>query len=120
MALFNLPKPALLDQEFADIPWHLPDITRRELHLSSTGKLIHNKQLEGGTIEYQADSSDEVSFTYAFSTKTVLTGPSTLVIDITAPEHNDVDVHAHIFKADASRALLSHLNMPIPPPPSRQ
>ncbi|KAF7672005.1 alpha beta-hydrolase [Alternaria burnsii] len=117
MALLNFSKPALLDQEFADLPWHLPDVTRQKLHLSSLGKLTHNKQqqLQEEVLEYQADSSDEISFTYTFSTKTVLTGPSTLVIDIAAPSHDDLDVHTHIFKADASGALLSHLNMPVPP-----
>jgi predicted acyl esterase len=119
MALLNFSKPALLDQEFADLPWHLPDVTRKQkLHLSSPGKLTHNKQQqlqEEALLEYQADSSDEISFTYAFSTKTVLIGPSTLVIDIAAPSHDDLDVHTHIFKADASGALLSHLNMPVPP-----
>ena len=35
MALLNFSKPALLDQEFADLPWHLPDVTRQKLHLSS-------------------------------------------------------------------------------------
>jgi predicted acyl esterase len=115
MALLNFTKPALLDQEFADLPWHLPDVTRQKLHLSSPRKLTHNKQLQEEVLEYQADSSDEISFTYAFSTKTVLTGPSTLVIDIAAPSHDDLDVHTHIFKADASGALLSHLNMPVPP-----
>ncbi|CAN9417353.1 unnamed protein product [Alternaria alternata] len=119
MALLNFSKPALLDQEFADLPWHLPDVvTRQKLHLSSPGKLTHNKQQqlqEEVLLEYQADSSDEISFTYAFSTKTVLIGPSTLVIDIAAPSHDDLDVHTHMFKADASGALLSHLNMPVPP-----
>jgi predicted acyl esterase len=115
MALLNFTKPALLDQKFADLPWHLPDVTRQKLHLSSLGKLTHNKQLQEEVLEYQADSSDEISFTYAFSTKTVLTGPSTLVIDIAAPSHDDLDVHTHIFKADASGALLSHLNIPVPP-----
>jgi len=71
----NFSKPALLDQEFADLPWHLPDVTRKQkLHLSSPGKLTHNKQQqlqEEALLEYQADSSDEISFTYAFSTKTV-------------------------------------------------
>ncbi|CAN9420564.1 unnamed protein product [Alternaria alternata] len=118
MALLNFSKPALLDQEFADLPWHLPDVTRQKLHLSSPGKLTHNKlqQLqEEVLLEYQADSSDEISFTYAFLTKTVLIGPSTLVIDIAAPSHDDLDIHTHIFKADASGAFLSHLNMPVPP-----
>ena len=118
MALLNFSKPALLDQEFADLPWHLPDVTRQKLHLSSPDKLTHNKlqQLqEEVLLEYQADSSDEISFTYAFLTKTVLIGPSTLVIDIAAPSHDDLDVHTHIFKADASGAFLSHLNMPVPP-----
>ncbi|CAN9467009.1 unnamed protein product [Alternaria alternata] len=119
MALLNFSKPALLDQEFADLPWHLPDVvTRQKLHLSSPGKLTHNKQQqlqEEVLLEYQADSSDETSFTYAFSTKTVLIGPSTLVIDIAAPSHDDLDVHTHMFKADAYGALLSHLNMPVPP-----
>ncbi|KAG9185733.1 hypothetical protein G6011_07064 [Alternaria panax] len=73
-----------------------------------------NKRLEEKVLEYQADSSDEVSFTYTFPAKTVLTGPSNLVIDIAAPDHDDIDIHAHVFKADASGALLSHLNMPVP------
>jgi predicted acyl esterase len=120
MALLNYTKPAIVDQEFADLPWHLPDIKKQKLHLNPTGKLTQDKQVEEKLLEYQGDSSDEIAFTYTMPTKTVLTGPSTLVVEMAAPEHDDLDVHAHIFKADASGTILTHLNIPIPDntPPS--
>jgi hypothetical protein len=115
MALLSFTKQALLDQEVADLPWHLPEITRWRLHLSPTGEFTQDRQLEGGVLEYRTNSSDELSFTYTFPANSMLIGPSTLVIDIAAPDHDDLDTHAHIFKANASETFLSHLNMPIPP-----
>lgn len=41
-------------------------------------------------------------------------GPSTLVIDISAPEHDDLDVYTHIFKADSKGTIISNKNIPTP------
>jgi len=114
MAFLNFTKPALLDQEYPDLPWHLPTATVQKLHLHPTGTLTPTAPLSTTTIEYQADSPSELTFTYTFPSKTILTGPSTVVLSIAAQDHNDLDIHAHIFKASASGTMLSHLNIPIP------
>ncbi|KAL1792352.1 hypothetical protein ACET3X_008859 [Alternaria dauci] len=122
MALLNFTKPALLDQEFPDLPWHLPSTTKQKLHLTPTHTLTPSKPLAETTLEYQqTDHSTKLSFTHTFPHKTILTGPSTLVVDIASPAHDDLDIHTHISKADpSSGTILSHLNIPIPPdtPPS--
>jgi len=114
MAFLNFTKPALLDQEYTDLPWHLPTTTVQKLHLDPTGTLTPTAPLSKTAIEYQADSTSELAFTYVFPSKTVLTGPSTVVLSIAAQDYNDLDIHAHIFKASASGTMLSHLNIPIP------
>ncbi|KAI4944778.1 hypothetical protein J4E91_008465 [Alternaria rosae] len=114
IAFLNFTKPALLDQEYPDLPWHLPTATVEKLHLGPTGTLTATAPLSENIMQYQADSSEELTFTYIFPSKTVLTGPSTLVLSIAAPTHNDLDIHAHIFKASATGTILSHLNIPIP------
>ncbi|KAI4940683.1 hypothetical protein J4E86_010655 [Alternaria arbusti] len=114
MAFLNFTKPALLDQEYPDLPWHLPTATVQKLHLHPTGTLTPTAPLSTTTIEYQADSPSELTFTYTFPSKTILTGPSTVVLSIAAQDHNDLDIRAHIFKASASGTMLSHLNIPIP------
>lgn len=114
IAFLNYTKPALVDQEFTDLPWHLPSVTPRKLYLAPAGKLSEEKQTEPAELSYQADASDEVAFTYEFPFKTILTGPSTLVINAAAPDHDDLDIYSHIFKADKNGTILSHLNIPLP------
>lgn len=43
-----------------------------------------------------------------------IVGPSTLVIHVSAPDHDDLDIYTHIFKADKEGNILSNLNIPIP------
>ncbi|KAF1939301.1 alpha/beta-hydrolase [Clathrospora elynae] len=115
IALLNHTKPALVDQEFPDLPWHLASTTSRQLHLSPNGELTLERHTgPSTTLSYQADSNAEVAFTYVFPARTVLTGPSTLILHISAPDHDDMDIHTHIFKADQHGTILSHLNIPIP------
>lgn len=112
LALLNYTKPAIVDREFPDLPWHLPSATSQELYLGPDGKLLENKP-DAGVLSYHADTPAEISFTYNFPSKTAIIGPSTLVIDVAAPEHDDLDIYTHLFKADADGNILSNLNIPL-------
>lgn len=114
LALLRCTGPALVDQEFTDLPWHLPSATSRKLYLASSGKLTTEKETENRKLTFQADLSEEVAFTYQFPSKTVFVGPSTLVIDVASTDHDDMDIYTHIFKADSNGKILSHVNMPKP------
>lgn len=84
----------------------------RQLFLNPDGKLSTDKASSGGKLQYQADTTDSISFTYEFPSRTVLCGPSTLSVDIAAPDHNDLDVYTHVFKASNDGTILSHKNIP--------
>ena len=86
----------------------------RQLFLTPDGKLSEDKASTGGELQYQADTTDRISFTYEFPSRTVMCGPSTLSVDIAAPDHNDLDVYMHVFKASNDGKILSHKNIPTP------
>lgn len=114
LALLNYTKPAIVDKVFADLPWHLPSAVSRQLFLTPGGKLSTDNASNAGELQYQADTKDSISFTYEFPSRTVICGPSTLSVDIAAPEHNDLDVYTHVFKASKDGTILSHKNIPTP------
>ncbi|CAG9982720.1 unnamed protein product [Clonostachys byssicola] len=115
VALLRYPQPALLDQEFEDLPWHLPSASKQQLFLDSQGGLSVSNPAESSTQSYRAESSEALTFSYRFSSRTVIIGPSTLSIHIASPAHDDMDIYAHIFKADAKGNTLTHMNIPISP-----
>ncbi|KAF4967725.1 hypothetical protein FSARC_4786 [Fusarium sarcochroum] len=114
MAFLNYNKPAIVNQEFEDLPWHLSSAHTQQLYFNSDGSLSKERPAESSTLEYQADSSDKLSFSYNSRSKTTITGPSTVVINIASPNHNDLDVYTHIYKADANGQILTNLNIPLP------
>ena len=114
LALLNYTKPALVDHEFTDLPWHLPSAAPHQLYLTPNGELSEMKPSENNTLSYQANTAAELTFSYKFPAKTAVVGPSTLVIDVASPDHDDIDIYTHIFKADADGNILSHLNIPLP------
>ncbi|KAL5364423.1 hypothetical protein BJX96DRAFT_168262 [Aspergillus floccosus] len=99
LALLNFTKPPIVNKEFPDLPWQLPSVVSRELYLSPDCKLAAEKPLQSGTLHLQADTADEIAFT-------------TLVIHVSAPEHDDLDIYTHVFKADKEGNILSNLNVP--------
>lgn len=114
LALLNYTKPAIEDKSYTDLPWHLPEVVSKDLYLTPEKGLSTVKPPSSHTISYQADTAEEVDFIHEFISKTVIVGPSTLVIDMSAPDHDDLDVYTHIFKADRDGKVLSHKNIPTP------
>lgn len=114
MAILNYTKPPIEDKEFTDLPWHLPSAVSRQLYLAPDTKLSTEKAFHSDTLHYQADTAETIDFTYEFPSRTAIVGPSNLIIDISAPDHDDLDVYTHIFKADKNGNILSNLNIPTP------
>ncbi|KAL0940498.1 x-pro dipeptidyl-peptidase c-terminal non-catalytic domain-containing protein [Colletotrichum truncatum] len=114
LALLNYTKPPIVNKVFSDIPWHLPSAVSRQLHLTYDKKLSAEKASLASEISYQADTADQVVFTYDIPSKTAVVGPSTLTIDISSSDHDDLDVYTHIYKADANGNILSNKNIPTP------
>lgn len=59
------------------------------------------------------DNDHELRFFYRFPERTILTGPSRLVVHMSAPNHDDLDVYALIRKADKDGDLLTNNNIPL-------
>ncbi|CAH0025289.1 unnamed protein product [Clonostachys rhizophaga] len=113
VALLRYPQPALLDQEFEDLPWHLPSTSKQQLFLDSQGGLCVSNPAESSTQSYHAELSEALEFSYRFPSRTVIIGPPTLTVHIASPGFEDLDVYAHIFKADAKGNILTYMNIPI-------
>ncbi|KAJ4305129.1 hypothetical protein N0V90_000659 [Kalmusia sp. IMI 367209] len=111
LAILRYTEPAI-HKEFTDLPWHLPSASSKQLFLGLDKKLSTHKATQAGILYYQADMAEEIEFSYEFPSRIAIVGPSTLVIHIAAPEHNDLDVYTHIFKADKDGNILTHKNIP--------
>ncbi|KAG2419537.1 hypothetical protein HFD88_004333 [Aspergillus terreus] len=106
---------------FPDLPWKLPASRKSRLYLTTSNRLSSTKPDAENSVVYQADAPSrltgdndhEIRFSYRFSERTILTGPSRLVVQITAPDHNDLDVYALIRKADKDGNLLMNNNIPL-------
>ncbi|KAJ0423057.1 Alpha/Beta hydrolase protein [Aspergillus carlsbadensis] len=112
LPIMRCTQPARLDTPFNDLPWHTDSAVRNNLYLRPDLKLSTEAPSQEGKVEYKASTDEKVTFAYTFPSKTVLTGPSTLGVDISSPDHDDLDVYAHLYKADKDGNILSHLNLP--------
>lgn len=65
-------------------------------------------------MQYQADTDEEIAFVFDIPSKLAIVGPSTLIVDVSAPDHDDLDIYTHIYKADKNRNILSNKNIPTP------
>ena len=116
---FNIPSSGY--QHFVDLPWKLPDSKKSRLYLTASNQLSTTKPDQERSLVYQADApskltgenGDELHFYFRFSERTILTGPSRLVVHMSAPNHNDLDVYALIRKADKDGNLLVNDNIPL-------
>ncbi|KAF3397969.1 hypothetical protein F1880_005727 [Penicillium rolfsii] len=97
---------------FSDLPWHQNSAAKAQLYLTADGKLSVESPSQAGNIEYAASTDEKVSFKYTLPSKTTITGSTTLVVDISSPEHSDLDVYTHLFKADKDGKVVSHLTIP--------
>ncbi|KAL1869038.1 hypothetical protein Plec18167_008041 [Paecilomyces lecythidis] len=116
---FNI--PSVPYKGFPDLPWRLPNTRSRRLYLTAENKLSVTKPNSASSIVYQADApsrltgenDNELHFFFRFSEQTILTGPSRVVIHISAPHNDDLDVYAQIGKADEDGNLLQNNNIPL-------
>ncbi|KAL2136664.1 hypothetical protein VTI74DRAFT_2396 [Chaetomium olivicolor] len=75
----------------------------------------------GDILDYQADvpakqtdnDLGELLFKYTFPRRTVVAGPSKLVVHMSAEKQDDLDVYTQLRKADASGKILQYLNVPL-------
>ncbi|KAL4889704.1 hypothetical protein BDV59DRAFT_210129 [Aspergillus ambiguus] len=115
LALLNYTKPPIINREFSDLPWQLPSAVSSRLYLRPDCKLSGQKPLvQSGILHFQADTAEEIAFTFDVPSKMTIVGPSTLVIHASAPDHDDLDIYTHVFKADKEGNILSNLNIPTP------
>jgi predicted acyl esterase len=114
LALLNYTAPVVVDKPFSDLPWHLLAAQSQVLHLNPGGVLSKTKSLHSGTLVYPAYTPEAVTLTYDFPAKTTFVGPSTLIMDVSSPEHDNLDIYTHIFKANSEGTILSHKNIPTP------
>lgn len=116
---FNIPSDQF--RPFPDLPWKLPNTKARRLYLTSENQLSTIKPETASSLVYQADAPSrligenehELHFFFGLSEPTILTGPSRLILHISAPDHNDLDVYAQIRKADKDGNLLQNSNIPL-------
>lgn len=116
---FNAPSSGY--KPFQDLPWKSPDSKKARLYLTASNQLSVTKPDTEDSLVYQADAPSrltgdndhELHFSYRFSERTILTGPSRLVVHMSAPGHNDLDVYALIRKADKDGNHLINNNIPL-------
>ncbi|KAJ5564295.1 hypothetical protein N7513_000537 [Penicillium frequentans] len=117
---FNIPSSGY--RHFPDLPWKLPNAKKARLYLTASNRLSATKPDRENSLFYQADAQSmltgdndhEIRFSYRFPERTILTGPSRLVVHISAPDHNDLDIYALIRKANKDGDLLINNNIPLP------
>ena len=115
LALLQFNKAPIVDKAFSDLPWHLDSCVSRRLYLTPDKTLSDHKLAASmATLDYDASTDDTITFTYRVPSRMALVGQSTLAIDVSSPDHDDLDVYTHIFKADAGGAILSNKNIPTP------
>lgn len=110
------------------LPWTQPGCATLKLRLDADQSMNEAPSPAGSadntnatTLSYQADvpakqadsDAGELLFKYTFPRKTLLAGPSKLVVHMSAETQNDLDVYAQLRKADASGKILQNLNMPL-------
>jgi uncharacterized protein len=100
--------------------YSVPDTEYKTLFLS-TGVELKTEPGEEGEISYQSDvpiqqvdaDPEEVSFMYTFGEKSTLIGPSKATLFLSCPDHDDMDIHAIIRKADKNGKVLRNVNIPL-------
>jgi predicted acyl esterase len=121
---YNLPNEV---QSLPALPWTQPDSKTLKLHLNADqsmydpSSLTRKADIGNTTLSYQADvpakqvdnDPGELRFKYIFPQKTLLAGPSKLVVHMSAETQNGLDVYAQLRKADASGTILQYVNVPI-------
>lgn len=117
---FNLPNEVY---SLPSLPWTQPNPTSLKLYLNPDQSLTTTppSTTTPTTLPYQADvpalqtdaDEGELRFTYTFPQKTLLAGPSKLVVHLSAELQNDLDVYVQLRKADAAGNILQYINMPL-------
>ena len=105
------------------LPWLQSESKSLRLHLNADQVLTETKPsgVEAAVLEYQAnapamnrdDDEGELLFTHTFNERTIVVGPSTLTVHLSAKKQNDLDVYVMLRKADANGVLLQNINQPL-------
>jgi predicted acyl esterase len=121
---YNIPN---VERSLPALPWARDDPKTLKLHLSAD-QSMHDPSPHASppvvadtTLSYQADvpakqadsDAGELLFKYTFSQKTMVVGPSKLVVHMSAETQNDLDVYVQLRKADARGTILQNVNMPL-------
>jgi len=122
---YNLPREVKALQA---LPWTQPGCAKLKLHLNADQSMRESHAAaattttgNATTLSYQADvparqadsDAGELLFRYTFPRKTLLAGPSKLVVHMSAEVQDDLDVYVQLRKADAHGNILRYLNVAL-------
>lgn len=116
---YNLPHEV---KSLPALPWTQLGCATLKLHLNADQSMHENpRSMEATTLSYQADvptkqddsDAGELLFKYTFPRKTLLAGPSKLVVHMSAELQDDLDVYVQLRKADTHGTILQNVNMPL-------
>ena len=116
---YNLPHEV---KSLPALPWTQPGCATLKLHLGADQSLSESpRTTDATTLSYQADvpakqadsDAGELVFKHTFAHKTLLAGPSKLVVHMSAEVQDDLDVYVQLRKADAHGTILQNVNMPL-------
>ncbi len=101
------------------LPWTQANPKTLRLHLSADQSMQDSLSSDRAdtadtALNYQADvparqadnDSGELLFTHTFAYKTLVAGPSKLVVYMSAKTQDDIDVYVQVRKADAGGTIL--------------
>ena len=120
-SLLQFNKESIVNKPYPDLPWKLPTSVQQRLFLTPDGKLSNKMAGSRGKVSYQADVVSKLlgpepcdaCFTHVFSKKTMIAGPSTVILHVASPKHNDLDIYVQLRKADKDGNLLEYSNIPL-------
>ena len=101
--------------------WPIPNTRYETLNLTSDGKLSEVRQSHAATLSYKSDvpvqqtdsDSEELQFHYIFKKKSYLVGYPYVMLHMSTPTENDLDVYVQLRKASVQGTMLRNINIPM-------
>ena len=92
--------------------WPLRRTSHIQKHIDiPSGKLVDSAPPEGGTISYDSETNDSVSFTYTFDKETELTGGMRLRLWVSTDKGDDMDIFVQLDKLDRNGSVVPFIAM---------
>jgi predicted acyl esterase len=108
----------ITNRPFSEWP---PEETKQEtFYLRANKEMTEQPSTDEATLSNQAHAAaqqmdqdtDELCFTHTFAQPCTLLGSARAVLYMSTDEHDDMDVHVQVRKADANGTVLQHMNIP--------